>query len=249
MHLETTYTSRRRRSAVVLVMALSIVAVFGIAAQQAFAHSDTFNHGGATCTSCHPPYPPTNDKCTACHSGGYAVPNASKTCWTCHTPGQDMSSIASGVPETCTATCHLADGTMHSHNPHPDRGSCTTAGCHTVPTSYINANGSPHHTMAAVTPVITIKSAASVKVKKPLTIAGVATPITLAGKVVKITIQMKVGTKWKAAKTATAKVGATGAYSYKYTPTKKGAYQVQSSLAASTGFNAAASPWKAFKVN
>ena len=37
MHRETAHTSRRSRSLVALLLALAIVAVFGIAAQQALA--------------------------------------------------------------------------------------------------------------------------------------------------------------------------------------------------------------------
>jgi hypothetical protein len=253
MHRETAHTSRRSRSLILLLLALAVVAVFGIAASQALAY-DSYSHGTATtCTVCHTvntATAPTNAACaaSACHTG-YQTLASGKKCYTCHTPGQDMSSIASGAPATCTATCHLADGTTHQHNPHPDRGSCTTAGCHTVPTSYNNANGSPHHKASTVTPALTIKSASSVKAKKPLTISGTAKPTTLAGKSVKLTIQMKSGAAWKTVKSASAKIGATGAYSYKYTSSKKGAYQVQSSLAASTGFNAATSSWKSFKVN
>lgn len=244
MHRETAYTPRRSRSLVVLLLALAIVAVFGIAAQQALALGDgSYNHGGAVCSSCHPPYPPTNDKCTTCHTG-FAVPEAGKNCWTCHTPGQDMSGIATGAPATC-----LAAGCHATNNPHPERGTCTQAGCHTMSVSVTNPNGSPHHTAQAVTPVITIQAASSVKVKKTNMIKGKVTPTSLAGSKVTITIQMKSGATWKTVKTASATIAATtGNYSYKYKPTKKGSYQAQSSIPASAGVIAASSPWKAFRV-
>ena len=337
MHRETSHTTHRSRTLVMLLLAMAIVTVFGIAAQQALAKGDgSYNHGGAVCSSCHPPYPPTNAKCSTCHTG-YATLASGKTCWTCHTPGQAMASVKSGAPATCTAVCHLANGTDNTHNPHPARGVCTT--CHALTTSVTNANGSPHHTLSApaapavtsftplsgpvgttvtitgtgfsataasnqvkfnngtavtpttasatqltavvpagatdgpisvtvagatgtsvasfdvttavvVTPTVTIKSAATVRVNKLITISGKVTPTSLAGASVKITIQKKSGTKWKTVKTASAKVSLAGAYSYKYKPTSKGTYHTKGAIAAKAGVNKAASSiWKTFKAN
>jgi hypothetical protein len=253
MHRETAHPSRRSRSLVVLMLALAIVAVFGIAAQQALAVPDYAHDGATACSSCHDGVPSaataTNAKCITCHAT-FAVPTADKTCWTCHNPGQNMNDVAGGAPTTCTTVCHKLPGGAtvpnSGHNPHPDRGVCTT--CHTMSTGIAAPNGSPHHTAKAVTPVITIKAASSVKVKKPITIAGKVTPTTLAGKSVLVTIQMKSGIVWKTVKAASAKISATGAYSYKYTSKKKGTFQVQASTGASAGFLAAVSPWKSFKV-
>ena len=243
MHRETAYTSRRSRSLIIVLLALAIVTVFGIAASQALAHPASYEHGGAVCSSCHPPYPPTNDKCTTCHTG-FAVPNASKTCWTCHEPGQAMSGVAAGSPASC-----LAAGCHATNNPHPERGNCTTAGCHSMSTSVTNPNGSPHHNAAAVTPTITIQAASSIKLKKTIKIQGKVTPVTLAGKSVIITIQMKSGAIWKPAKVGSATIAAvTGNYVYTYKPTKKGTYQVQTSMIAASGVKPGASPWKTFKV-
>src|SRR5665647_731293 len=118
MHRETTHRSRRSRSLVVLLLALAIVAVFGIAAQQALA-SPSFVHGGAACASCHNGSPAagnvTNARCITCHTG-YAALNATKTCWTCHTPGQAMASVKTGAPASCIAVCHLANATDNTHN-------------------------------------------------------------------------------------------------------------------------------------
>jgi hypothetical protein len=253
MHRETAHTLRRSRSLIVLLLALAIVAVFGIAAQQALA-SPAFVHGGAACSSCHNGSPAsgnvTSARCITCHTG-YATLPSGKTCWTCHTPGQAMGTVKTGAPADCTTVCHLANGTDSTHVAHvPDRGVCTT--CHPLTVSATNANGSWHHTVhgtpAPVVTKVTIKAATSVKVKKQLTISGKATPTSLSGKSVKITIQMKSGAKWKTVKSASAKISTTGAYSYKYKPTKKGSYHAKISLAASTGFKAASSSWKAFKV-
>src|SRR5664280_1147846 len=102
---------------------------------------------------------------------------------------------------------------------------------------------------ATVTPKITIKSAASVKVKKPIKISGMVTPTSLAGRSVKVTIQKKSGAKWKTVKTASATVTVAGAYSYKYKPSKKGTYRAKGAIAAKAGVNTATSSvWKTFKV-
>ena len=151
MHRETAHTRRRSRSLAVLLLALAIVAVFGIAAQQALASPD-FAHDGATaCSACHDGSPSaataTNTKCITCHTG-YAAMNASKTCWTCHTPGKDMTGVKENVPTSCTDTCHLWSGANSTHVAHPDRPTtCTT--CHPLTVSATNANGSPHHTLTA----------------------------------------------------------------------------------------------------
>jgi hypothetical protein len=101
-----------------------------------------------------------------------------------------------------------------------------------------------------VTPTVTIKSAATVKVNKLITISGKATPTSLAGASVKITIQKKSGTKWKTVKTASAKISLAGAYSYKYKPTSKGTYHTKGAIAAKAGVNkAASSAWRTFKAN
>jgi len=101
-----------------------------------------------------------------------------------------------------------------------------------------------------VTPTITIKSAATVRVNKLITISGKVTPTSLAGASVKITIQKKSGTAWKTVKTVSAKISLAGAYSYKYKPTSKGTYHTKGAIAAKAGVNkAASSTWKTFKVN
>jgi len=250
MHRETTHTSRRSRSAVVLLLALAIVAVFGIAAQQALAHPDSYEHGGATCTNCHPPTPPTNDKCTACHTGGYAVPIANQTCWTCHTPGQNVQPIKTGAPATCTQACHLANGATNTHVAHTDsRGTqdCTT--CHPLTTSATDPSGSPHHeagTAPVATSVNLTVAPASIKLKASVKGSGTVTPMGL-GSVVSMTAQMKSGKIWVKAKVATATL-ASGAYSWTFKPAKKGTYRMQAAIKATATNKASVSKWITFKV-
>jgi hypothetical protein len=255
MHRETAHTPRRSRSLVFVLLALALVAVFGISAQQALASPD-FAHDGATaCSACHDGTPSaataTNAKCITCHTG-YANMSASKNCWTCHTPGQNVQPIKAGVPTTCTDTCHLASGANNQHNPHPERGLCTT--CHSLTASATSANGSPHHTAQTppepFTTTVSLKVApTSIKLKKTVKATGAVTPAAeLAGIKVALKAQIKSGTKWKVAKTASATVSATGTYSWTYKPAKKGSYRVTASIAATVDHKASNSATKTFKV-
>jgi len=249
MHRETAQKSRRSRSLVIVFLALAIVAVFGIAAQPTLAIS-SYQHGGAVCASCHgTPFTPTNDKCTACHTGGFAAPIANQTCWTCHTPGQNMQLVKTGAPVTCTVACHLANGTTNKHVAHtvPGRTACTT--CHNLTTSSTAPNSSPHHMLgsAPVKTTVTLKaSPAAIKLKASVKGSGKVTPLGL-GSVVSMTAQMKKGSKWVPAKIATAKL-ASGAYSWTFKPTKKGTYRMQATIKKTATNKASMSAWVSFKV-
>ena len=243
---------RRLAPALILValVVLAVVAGLGMTAGPAAAYG-TYAHGTATaCNQCHTVdvgTPPTNAACVTCHTG-YAVPSASYTCWTCHTPGQNMQTVKTGVPASCTATCHLANGTDHAHNPHPERGTCTN--CHNVTTNATTPNGSPHHVAPAVaTTTMTFKVApTSIKLKKSVTASGVVGPAAaLTGAKVALKAELKVGKKWTKTKTGTATASATGAFSWKYTPKKKGSYRVTASVAKTATYTAK-SMVKTFKV-
>ena len=135
----------RRRSIVGLFLGLTVVAACGIAAQQAVAYR-TYVHGGIdSCAVCHldghTRWTPVNEVCNTCHPG-FAVPSASTMCWTCHAPGQDMSGARTDA--SCTAACHLVDGTTVAHVAHADRPSTCTA-CHPLTASLTDPAGSPHH--------------------------------------------------------------------------------------------------------
>jgi hypothetical protein len=244
MHRDTTHTARRSRSLVVCLLALAIVAVFGIAASQALAIGE-YSHDGATvCSSCHDGAPSkataTNAKCITCHTS-FAVPTATKTCWTCHQPGQDMSAVAGGAPTTCTTVCHKLPGGAavpnSGHNPHPDRGVCTT--CHQMSTGVTAPNGSPHHT-AKVVPATTITlkiTPTSIKLRKSVKATGAVTPmLVLVGVKVGLKAEMKKGTKWVNAKTGTATASAAGLYTWTYKPTKKGSYRVTATILPSAAY-------------
>ena len=50
------------------------------------------------------------------------------------------------------------------------------------------------------------------------------------------------------AKTAAATISATGSYSWKYKPAKKGAYRLRTTIAKSAAHKAATTQWRTFKV-
>ena len=83
---------------------------------------------------------------------------------------------------------------------------------------------------------------------KSLTASGVVTPRVLAGGKVTLTVQQKKGAKWVKAKTALCSISAHGAYSWKSTFAKKGAYRLQVTIAKRATHGAATTKWLSFKV-
>lgn len=129
------------------VAVLAALAALGAAAPRVSAYG-TYLHGGITdCGVCHTDnhanWPPASEKCLTCHTG-YALADISSTCWTCHTPGQDMA--AARVDGACTATCHLAAGGSVQHAAHDGRPAACTQ-CHPPSPSLSDPGGSPHHTV------------------------------------------------------------------------------------------------------
>ena len=88
----------------------------------------------------------------------------------------------------------------------------------------------------------------SLKHGKSVTAKGFVTPTSLVGSKVTLTAQLKKASKWVKAKTASATITATGAYSWKYKPAKKGAYRIQAAIAKNATNAAATTKWLAFKV-
>jgi hypothetical protein len=135
-----------------------------------------YMHGGTegafTCSWCHQDdhsnWPPTNSKCLTCH-GDYDVADASLTCWTCHTPGQDMSGARTDA--ACTTACHMVDGTTVTHAAHADKpATCTT--CHPASPSVTVAGGSPHHTFVPPAVLVTGFAPASGAPGTSVTVSG-----------------------------------------------------------------------------
>ena len=145
-----THLAKRVHPAVLVAVVVGLAIVASIAAQPAGANSG-YKHGPAqACSSCHPGgdtnVKPTNAKCTACHTGGFAAVGLN-TCWTCHTPGQDVSGFK--TPTGC------ADGVSRPGchaDPAPHVGSTLKNGCtscHSVTTSAANPSNSSHHASRA----------------------------------------------------------------------------------------------------
>ena len=114
----------------------------------------------------------------------------------------------------------------------------------------------PSHGVAyyrvTLTPKVTLKlsglKCGAIKLGKNVAAKGTVTPTRLAGSKVTLTVQKRTSTKWAKAKTAFATIGATGAYSWKYKPTKKGTYRVQAKIAKTSAHASATSKWITFKV-
>jgi hypothetical protein len=104
----------------------------------------------------------------------------------------------------------------------------------------------------APTPTLTLKlsglKSGAVKLGKSLTATGSVTPTSLAGSKVTLTAQLKKGAKWVKAKTFSALITPTGAFSWKYKPAKKGAYRMQGALAATATHGSVTTKWLTFKV-
>ena len=102
------------------------------------------------------------------------------------------------------------------------------------------------------TPTPTLKlsglKSGAIKLGKSVTAKGIVTPTSLAGSKVTLTAQLKKGTKWVKAKTSSALITSTGAYSWKYKPAKKGAYRMKGAIAKTATHTAATTKWLAFKV-
>ena len=106
--------------------------------------------------------------------------------------------------------------------------------------------------VGATVPTVTLKlsglSGGSIKLGKSVAATGAATPTSLAGGNVTLTVQMKKGSTWVKAKTASVTISSAGVYNWKYEPGKKGAYQMQAKVAKTDAHAAATSKWLAFTV-
>jgi hypothetical protein len=105
---------------------------------------------------------------------------------------------------------------------------------------------------ALVTPKLTLKlsglTGGVLKFGKRLTAKGAVTPTSLVGSKVKLTVQQKKHRTWVKVKGVARTIGATGAYSWKYKPAKKGSYRMQATIAKTVAHTAATTKWLKFKV-
>jgi hypothetical protein len=224
MHRENAHTSRRSRSLVIVLLALAIVAVFGIAAQNALALPTFTNPVGGIgpCVSCHP--------MAATHAN---VNHSSLGCTSCH-PGSPATTPP--TPAKC-ASCHGAPAILASAT-HVATKCNTTPGCHGVPIP------------TPITTSVSLKVApTSIKLKKSVTATGAVTPVVdLVGIKVALKAEIKVGKAWKKSGANLATVSATGTYSWTYKPAKKGTYRMTATILKTSAYNGSKSLTRAFKV-
>ncbi len=178
--------ARRHLSRVALVAVLVLGAVLCLGVGTAGARQ-WYLHGGMTdCEPCHlnghTDVTPVSEMCIRCHAG-YEVADRTQTCWSCHSPGQDVSAWRSDA--ACTATCHLADGSTVTHVAHADRPK-TCATCHPLSASPTDPAGGPHH-LRPLPPAPTVGAflPLSGKAGDVVTVTGAgfagATTVTFAG--------------------------------------------------------------------
>jgi hypothetical protein len=221
-----------------IVVGLAIAAAVVVQPALAYDHptTDTFKHGTATlCGSCHPVTGPTdprtNDLCTQCHTPGFAAVG-SKTCWTCHLPGQDMSTVqtaagcATGV---AGAGCHA---TATKHVGATLNGGCTS--CHSVVSSSTNPSNSSHHVVSyTVKPALSLAvTPAKIALKKTVTAKGIMHRMVTGGTLT-ILVEKKSGAAWKKVTAKVVTSTALETYTWKYKPAKKGSYRMRASVPAS----------------
>ena len=102
------------------------------------------------------------------------------------------------------------------------------------------------------TPKVTLKlsglTSGAMRLGKSVTAKGKVTPTSLAGSQVKLTVQKKRSARWVTLKSVKRTISATGAYSWKYKPARRGAYRMRATIAKTAAHTAATTKWLAFKV-
>ena len=171
--------------------------------------------------------------CESCHGKDATHAKPSHTtlaCTSCH-----LTNTATPPTPAACASCHGASAILASAS-HVSQGCGTTPGCHGAP--------------EPITTAVSLKVApTSIKLKKSVVASGAVTPAAdLAGIKVVLKAEMKVGSAWKAAKTTSSVVSATGTYSWTYKPAKKGSYRMTATIVATTDHQGSKSPTRAFKV-
>lgn len=144
---------RGLRRWVAVAVAAAALALMGVAASAALQTSpagafEAWEHDGATGCVCHAQGTPTDASCTSCHAGFKSL--GDNTCWSCHYPGQDTSSMSSTSAD-CAAACHLqSQGPLYTkdfaHGTNPHLGSLPQClGCHAPSDGIAQPGVSPHH--------------------------------------------------------------------------------------------------------
>jgi hypothetical protein len=135
-------------TAVVVVLLAAVVAALASSATPAFAYG-SWAHDGAQGCVCHAQGTPTDATCATCHTGFQSFPD--ETCWSCHAPGQDTSSLST-PSSACSQECHLWDPsqklytTPFTHGTNPHLGSTPEClDCHSTSLGIADPGSSPHH--------------------------------------------------------------------------------------------------------
>ena len=87
----------------------------------------------------------------------------------------------------------------------------------------------------------------AMKLGRRVTAKGTVTPTRLAGSKVKLTVQKR-GARWVTLKSVARTISASGAYSWKYKPARRGAYRMRATIAKTVAHTAATTKWRTFKV-
>jgi photosystem II stability/assembly factor-like uncharacterized protein len=126
-----------------------------------------------------------------------------------------------------------------------------TSGAITVTTPGGSVTSTTRFTVV-VTPNVTLKltglKKGVLKLGKRVTATGKVTPTILAHGKITLTVQKKKGAKWVKVRTVQQIIGATGVYSWKYKPAKKGVYRLQATIAKAATHTAGTTKWLTFKV-
>jgi IPT/TIG domain/Proprotein convertase P-domain len=101
-------------------------------------------------------------------------------------------------------------------------------------------------------PKVTLKlsglRSGAMRLGRRVTAKGKVTPTSLAGTYVKLKVQKKKSGRWVTVKTKSRLISATGTYSWKYKPLKKGSYRMRAQIAQTATHTAAKTVWRKFKV-
>ena len=82
-------------AATAVVLLVVLLSAYGVTAPAALAFGTWAHDGAVVCADCHVggTGPATDASCTACHGSSFkSFPG--RSCWSCHYPGQDTSTLS-----------------------------------------------------------------------------------------------------------------------------------------------------------
>jgi hypothetical protein len=171
-------------------------------------------------------------------------------------PGGDSTLYVSATNETSTRQIDVPRGFVLQQRAFDSNGKPVAAGRDSSAANHsgrvtIAAGGFTVVKLLARTKV-TLKlsglTSGALKLGKRVTAKGKVTPTSLAGSYVKLKVQKKKSGRWVTVKTKLRLISATGTYSWKYKPLRKGAYRMRAQVAKTATHLAAKTVWRKFKV-